>query len=59
MWLVLSISTDCLTIRILFADTYDITETCRIVPKIRLFNTNTAFSLYVVYLLLYNKYGLL
>ena len=59
MWLVLSISTDSLTIRILLADTYDITEICQIVPKICLFNVRTAFSLYVVYILLYNKHGLL
>ena len=56
MRLVLSISTDSLTIRILLADTYDITKNCPIVPKISHFMHQIVFNLYVVYNLLYNNY---
>ena len=47
IWLVLSISTDSLTIRILLADTYDSTKIRIIVPKIRRFICQIIFSLYV------------
>ena len=56
MWLVLSISTDSLTIRILLADTYDSTKIRIIVPKISHFMLQITFILYVAYNLLYNNY---
>ena len=56
MWLVLSISTDSLTIRILLAYEYDITNAELIVPKIGHFKAQTIFRFYVVMLLLYNNY---
>ena len=56
MWLVLSISTDSLTIRILLADTYDSTKIRIIVPKNSRFMHQIVFNLYVGYNLLYNNY---
>ncbi len=56
MWLVLSISTDSLTIRILLAYVYDITIVDYIVPKNSPFKGCRVFRLYVAKLLLYNNY---
>ena len=47
MWLVLSISTDSLTIRILLAYVYDIMIIRKIVPKISRFKAWKIFCLYV------------
>ena len=56
MWLVLSISTDSLTIRILLAFTHNITVGILIVPKISHSKDKAILNLYVAIILLYNNY---
>ena len=56
MWLVLSISTNSLTIRILLAYTYDSIKMNHIVPKNSHSSICIIFHLYAVLFLLYNYY---